>query len=108
MRGVVSLLKPPFNEKTSGQIVSRLQALIRFLFGLAQLGGLLGLPVIQQGHDLILHLTGGIVLDEIVLQFRAIDNHLINLLLFFHQNAVDHIAVQLALLIQLAEPLGLG
>ena len=45
---------------------------------------------------------------DILFQFGAVDDHLVNLLFLFTQNAVDHIAVQLALLIQLPHLLGLG
>ena len=56
----------------------------------------------------ILHLPGRLVLAKILFQFGAVDDHLVNLLLLFAQNTVDHIAVQLALLIQLPHLLGLG
>ena len=70
-------------RKTSGQIVSRLQGLFGFLLGLCQLGRLLGLPIVQQGDNLILHLTGRLVLAEILFQFCAIDNHVAILLFLF-------------------------
>lgn len=57
-------------KKTSGQNVSRLLLHIRlFLVGLSQLGRLFLFPVIQQGHDLLLHLGGSNLLAKILLQF---------------------------------------
>ena len=91
----------PGKRKTSGQKVPRSLFQIRFLFGLAQLGRLLGLPVIQQRNDHVFHFSRGLVLAEILFQFRAIDDHLVYLLFLLRQNPVDHIAVELAVLVQL-------
>ena len=62
---------------------------------------LLGLPVIQQRNDLVFHFPRGLVLAEILFQFRTIDDHLVYLLFLLRQNTVDHIAVELAFLVQL-------
>ena len=44
---------------------------------------LLFLPLVQQGHDLLLHLPGRDFLAEILVQFVRADNHLTDLLLLF-------------------------
>ena len=67
-------------RKTSGQKVPRSLFKIRFLFGFAQLRRLLGFPVIQQRNDLVFHFPRGLVLAEILFQFRTIDDHLVYLL----------------------------
>ena len=52
----------------------------RFQIGLAQLRRLLGFPVIQQRNDFVFHFPRGLVLAEILFQFRTIDDHLVYLL----------------------------
>ena len=56
---------------------------IRFLFRLAQLGRLLGLPVIQQRDDLLFHLGGSDLLAKILFQFRSRNDHAAILLFLF-------------------------
>ncbi len=96
--------KRPRDKLSQGRLLLH----ILFLVGLTQLGGLLGLPVIQQGDDLVLHLTGGLVLAEILFQFHAVDNHLVYLLFLLTQNTVNDIAVERPLFIQLPQFLRLG
>ena len=72
------------------------------------LRGLFLFPRGQQGHDLVFHLPGRGILAEILVQFSGGNNHLVYLLFLAAQNAVNHIAVQFPVLIQLAELLGLG
>ena len=100
-RGYI-LQSHPWKRKTLGQKVPRSLFHIRFLFGLAQLRRLLGLPVIQQRNDLVFHFPRGLVLAEILFQFRTIDDHLVYLLFLLRQNTVDHIAIELAILVQLS------
>ena len=44
---------------------------------------LLFLPLVQQGYDLVLHLTGSDLLAKILVEFVGADDHIINLLFLF-------------------------
>ena len=80
--------------KSSGHGVQSLRLLlpIRLFLALAQLRGLLLFPLPQQGHDLIFHFTGRLVLAEILGQFRRADDHVKILLLISKESgfAVKH------------------
>ena len=64
-----------------------------FLLRLCQFGRLFLFPLVQQGHDLLLHFGRSDLLAEILVEFVGTDDHVVNLPFFFAQNTVNDIAV---------------